>query len=214
MADITSYCLPYTLTSSSIFRCQQVLDDSQTLCLSNGERIKLKPQMRMLFEVMDLAVASPATVSRCGMVYIDEDVVGVKPIVSAYFDNELAIHFPRREDRDTLLSNLLLSFKKALAVIKKILKQPITTNEANLAIAVCRNIKLVLELDPGAKKAMENTPEVLKKALEKLLLWAFAWGIGATLSRQTLDKFESALVDIFSADICPKGSVFQYYFTF
>lgn len=164
--------------------------------------------MRMLFEVMDLAVASPATVSRCGMVYIDEDVVGVKPIVSAYFDNELGAYFPRREDRDTLLNNLLLSFKKALAVIKKILKQPITTNEANLAIAVCRNIKLVLELDPGAKKAMENPPEVLKKALEKLLLWAFAWGIGATLSRQTLDKFESALVDIFSADICPKGSVF------
>ena len=28
-----------------------VLDDNMTLCLANGERIKLKPQMRMLFEV-------------------------------------------------------------------------------------------------------------------------------------------------------------------
>ena len=53
-----------------------VLDDSMTLCLSNGERLKLKPNMRMLFEVLDLAVASPATVSRCGMVFIDEQVVG------------------------------------------------------------------------------------------------------------------------------------------
>jgi dynein heavy chain len=39
--------------------------------LPNGERIKLNPTtMRMLFEVQDLAVASPATVSRCGMVRV------------------------------------------------------------------------------------------------------------------------------------------------
>jgi len=28
-----------------------VLDDNMTLCLANGQRIKLRPQMRMLFEV-------------------------------------------------------------------------------------------------------------------------------------------------------------------
>lgn len=41
-----------------------VLDDNKMLCLANSERIKLTPYMHMVFEVQDLAQASPATVSR------------------------------------------------------------------------------------------------------------------------------------------------------
>ena len=39
-----------------------VLDDNKMLCLANSERIKLSPEIHMVFEVQDLAVASPATV--------------------------------------------------------------------------------------------------------------------------------------------------------
>ena len=47
-----------------------VLDDSKLLCLSNSERIHLQPGVRLLFETDNLMNASPATVSRCGMVYM------------------------------------------------------------------------------------------------------------------------------------------------
>lgn len=65
-----------------------VLDDNMTLCLSNGQRIKLRPEMRMLFEVQDLAVASPATVSRCGMVYLTAEEMGWKPYVKSWIDEK------------------------------------------------------------------------------------------------------------------------------
>ena len=65
--------------SNDFKRCLplQVLDDNCLLCLPNGERLKLNAStMRILFEVGDLTQASPATVSRCGMVYMPPSDLG------------------------------------------------------------------------------------------------------------------------------------------
>jgi dynein heavy chain, axonemal len=45
--------------------------------------------MRMLFEVQDLAVASPATVSRCGMVYIALEELGWRPYIQTWSSKSL-----------------------------------------------------------------------------------------------------------------------------
>ncbi|KAL4237693.1 Dynein heavy chain 14 [Mactra antiquata] len=61
-----------------------VLDDSKVLCLASGERISLAPGMRLIFEVDNLSQASPATISRCAMVYMDPVDLGWKPYVKTW----------------------------------------------------------------------------------------------------------------------------------
>ena len=56
-----------------------VMDDNKVLTLASNERIPLSPPMRLLFEIGHLKTATPATVSRAGILFLNYADVGWNP---------------------------------------------------------------------------------------------------------------------------------------
>jgi dynein heavy chain len=104
-----------------------VLDDNMTLCLANGQRIKLRSQMRILFEVQDLAVASPATVSRCGMVYLTYEELGWRPFVQTWLKTFFSEDILSDNMKDFVYSNFDATIDIGLEKIRDSLSEPVKT---------------------------------------------------------------------------------------
>ena len=51
----------------------------QVLTLASNERVPLTPSMRLLFEIGHLKTATPATVSRAGILFLNYADVGWNP---------------------------------------------------------------------------------------------------------------------------------------
>jgi dynein heavy chain len=61
-----------------------VMDDNKILTLVSNERIPFTATMRMLLEIQDMKHASPATVSRGGVLFVNETDVGWKPYMESW----------------------------------------------------------------------------------------------------------------------------------
>ena len=190
-----------------------VLDDNCTLCLPNGERIKLNSvTMRTLFEVQDLAVASPATVSRCGMVYVPSEELGWRPLATTFFETEVGGDL-RRETVEYILGLYTKYVDSALNFIRTSCRELIPSVDINLVASMNHLVKSLLVRVGASMSLATSSSDELHPIVNKLFIFALMWSIGGNLDEEGMLKMDEYIRDSMN-DICsfpPAGLIYDYF---
>lgn len=192
-----------------------VLDDNKKLCLSSGEIIKLTEAMTMMFEVQDLAVASPATVSRCGMVYLEPSILGLLPFVECWLKNLPAIIKPY----EGTFRNLFIKFlESAIAFIRATVKEVIASTNSNLTTSLLKLLDCFFRPflpREGLKKIPSEKLSHIPELIEPWFIFSLIWSVGATgdyTSRLNFSKWlrVKMMIEKIKLEFPAEGLVFDY----
>ena len=182
-----------------------VLDDNKKLCLMSGEIIQMSGTMNMIFEVQDLAVASPATVSRCGMIYVEPSSMGWEPLKDSWMNTLPPLiepHKPRIEELFTWL------VKPCMAFVRKNCKELIPTSDINLPVALMNIFDSMIdefrvELADGEDFDEIMAPKDQKIFVDCVFLFSVVWSIGGTTENEGREKFDFFLRKLVDGKVDP-----------
>ncbi|XP_055643505.1 dynein axonemal heavy chain 6 [Toxorhynchites rutilus septentrionalis] len=186
-----------------------VLDDNKMLCLANSERIKLSSWVHMIFEVQDLAQASPATVSRCGMVYLDPLHLGWSPLITSWLNTVQECYL----DPD-LKEHILVLFKCYFEEMVKYINKKCRWGIHQVYISkltMMTKLMLLLLKDTQNINLMERGDA--KSYVFKLFAWCAVWSLAGNLLDESKIGFEKFLRSLFregDVALLPEGSLWDY----
>ncbi|XP_047524724.1 dynein axonemal heavy chain 6 [Pieris napi] len=171
-----------------------VLDDNKMLCLSNSERIKLTPYVHMVFEVADLAQASPATVSRCGMVYIDPGELGYLPYVRSWLDEGIEKNLFTQENSE-FIYELYKMLEVGVTHVNTKCSVGIKQVDISKISALCYLMGALLS-EPG-----ERFPDkaAVKTYIAYCFIFCYVWCIGGNILEINRKAFEEVIKRQFEA---------------
>nr|CAD7410664.1 unnamed protein product [Timema poppensis] len=167
-----------------------VLDDNKKLCLTSGEIIALTPSMSMIFEVMDLTQASPATVSRCGMIYFEPLTLGWKPLMLSWLSRLDPVW---REGHEQLIEDMFdWLIPPCLQFVRRHGVQLVAAGEANLVKSTMLLIQMLIS---EAMKESEDT-RYIRSWLQGAFVYSGVWGVAGILDSESREAFDEFYKDI------------------
>ncbi|XP_073903039.1 dynein axonemal heavy chain 2 isoform X4 [Castor canadensis] len=164
-----------------------VMDDNKVLTLINGERISMPEQVSLLFEVENLAVASPATVSRCGMVYTDYVDLGWRPYVQSWLEKRPKTEFEPLQRMFEKFINKILVFKKENC------NELVILPEYSGIISLCKLYSVLATPENGVNPADSENYATM---VEMTFVFSMIWSVCASVDEDGRKKIDSYLREI------------------
>jgi len=178
-----------------------VLDDNKMLCLMNGDIISMPEKMNMIFEVSDLSKASLATVSRCGMIYMQNDIINWWALLQSWL-SEISSIFVQ-----SLVKHLELLFDafvdQAYEFVKKRCMQYVKLTQTHLIINLMKMLNGLLRSEAMMEKCRnpKMKEEDLISQVEIYFLYSLVWSIGCNTNEQGCRKFSDFLRNLSTGTI-------------
>ena len=171
-----------------------VLDDNKTLTLANGDRIPMYPDSKLVFEPDNVDNASPATVSRNGMVYMSSSGLEYSPIMRGWLLHMIAEKKITQQESDILLNLYETTFIE--------LYRFATINlNAKMKLLECSYIMQSCHILEGLIPAKEDNSSLPKEHLERLYIFSLMWSVGALQELEDRAKMEVYLKEKTELDL-------------
>eukprot|EP00842_Homolaphlyctis_polyrhiza_P003881 jgi/Hompol1/4494/HPOL_003652-RA len=169
-----------------------VLDDNKKLCLMSGEIIQLSNTMSLVFEVMDLAVASPATVSRCGMVYLEPERLGWRPLVQSWL---ISIAYLSTATKELINSLFEFLVPPMITFVRRDCKELSPTTEIGLVNSLLRLLDSTFDdfkKSPGGSQENDEHP-MTEQRIQSRFIFCMVWTVGGSIDTASQVKFDRML---------------------
>ncbi|XP_049439851.1 dynein axonemal heavy chain 11 [Epinephelus fuscoguttatus] len=181
-----------------------VMDDNKVLTLASNERVPLTSSMRLVFEISHLRTATPATVSRAGILYVNQLDLGWNPYVTSWID---------QRERQTERAHLTILFEKyvprCLEQMRNTFKTITPIPENSMVQTLCALLDCLL--------TPENIPSDSPRELyETYFTFACIWAFGGALYQDQLYDYQVEFSQWWTKEmktvkLPAQGTVFEYY---